>query len=48
MSAGLANRYAFEALGHDLDLGELTTTVPSMSMYRETAAYSLSGITGPA
>ncbi|WP_232839903.1 ABC transporter ATP-binding protein/permease [Nocardia aurea] len=36
MSLGLSNRYAFEALGRELDLERYTTTLPAMSAYDAT------------
>ena len=36
MSLLLSNRHAFDALGRDLELDRYTTTLPAMSVYRET------------
>jgi ABC-type multidrug transport system ATPase subunit len=36
MSLALSNRHAFDALGRDLELDRYTTTLPAMSVYRET------------
>lgn len=36
MSLVLSNRHAFDALGRDLGLGRYTTTLPAMSVYRDT------------
>jgi ABC-type multidrug transport system permease subunit len=36
ISVVLANRHAFEALGHDLDLDRYITTLPAMSSYGST------------
>jgi ABC-type multidrug transport system ATPase subunit len=36
MSLVLSNRHAFDALGRDLKLDHYTTTLPAMSVYRET------------
>ena len=36
MSLVLSNRHAFDALGRDLELDRYTTTLPAMSVYRDT------------